>query len=92
MQVDLDFWQDRKEFTITYVRQAITMSDLVNAEMVRQARVGSDTVVKIQLWPQDYLHGAKPSLAWQISRRNAPAMHSIVFRTSVSISIFQHKI
>ena len=56
IQIKLDFWNDGKEFRITFWGQEITLDDPINIEVVSTVRLGADTVATVRLVPEDYLH------------------------------------
>ena len=56
VQIKLDFWNDGKEFRITFWGQEITLDDPINIEVVSTVRLGADTVATVRLVPEDYLH------------------------------------
>ena len=52
IQIKLDFWNDGKEFRITFWGQEITLDDPINIEVVSTVRLGADTVATVRLVPR----------------------------------------
>ena len=57
IKVDLEFWEDDKEFRLRFFDQTIVIEDPQNAELETIETRNGDTEVLLRLVPLDYLHG-----------------------------------
>lgn len=71
IQIALDYWEDGKEFRLTFFGQQVELQDPVNVELDSTTQLRGDTVAIARLVPQDYLHHGPLVFGF----RTTPAVH-----------------
>lgn len=71
IQIALDYWEDGKEFRLTFFDQAVELQDPVNVELESTTQLRGSTVAIARLVPEDYLHHGPLVFGF----RTTPAVH-----------------